>query len=210
MASGSFTEGVRPGGLTTGKEIRILLCYLVDKAGGVLRRVDLEEVLAEAELANYFVLAESLGQLSQQGLLQEQDGLLQITEEGRTVARNLAEDLPRTVREAAVRGVISAQQYAARAAAYGCEILHEEKGRAVRCRIGDEAGQLFSLTLYMPDDLTAQAVKDRFVQQGEEVYQLLLAALTQNRPLALQALNSLVPAAPAGLEEGEPSGQPPK
>ncbi len=196
MASGLFTEGVRPGGLTTGKEIRILLCYMVDKAGGQLRREDLEEVLAEAELANYFVLAESLGQLVQQGLLTEEKGLLGITEEGRTVAQNLAEDLPRTVREAAVRGVILAQQYAAKAAAYGCEIIPEEKGRAVRCRIGDEAGRLFLLELYMPDDLTAQAVKDRFVQQGEEVYQLLLAALTQNPTMAQQALDSLAPKAP--------------
>ena len=38
MAGNAFTAGVKPGGLTTSTEIRILLCYLIQHAGTPLSR----------------------------------------------------------------------------------------------------------------------------------------------------------------------------
>ncbi|MDL2252941.1 DUF4364 family protein [Ruminococcaceae bacterium OttesenSCG-928-I18] len=191
MASNAFTEGVRPGGLTTGKEIRILLCYLLDNVPQPIRRQDLEEVLVGEELANYFVMAESLAQLEQQGLLLEEEAGYLLTEEGRTVAKTLADEVPRTVREMAVRGVVRAQQYAARKAAHESEVVETSSGRYVRCNIGDETGRLFHLELYMPDELSAKAVRERFIENGDTVYELVLAALTDNRDLVQKALEKL-------------------
>ncbi len=191
MAEHSFTEGVRPGGLTTGKEIRILLCYLIDNAGGQVLRESLEEVLIGEELANYFVMAESLAQLEEQNLICEAEGAFTLTETGRTVARTLAGDLPRTVRDAAVRGVIRAQQYTAKKAAHGCEVTQQADGRRVRCQIGDEAGLLFLMELYMPDKLTAEAVREEFIEHGDKIYELMLAALTGNRDMAEKALDEM-------------------
>ena len=190
MASNAFTEGVRPGGLTTGKEIRILLCYLLDSVPAPVRREDLEEVLVGEELANYFVMAESLTQLQKQGLMTEQEGVCSLTEEGRTVAKTLADEVPKTIRETAVRGVIRAQQYAAKKAAHESEIIETTNGRCVRCSIGDTTGRLFQLELYMPDALTAETVRERFIENGDSVYELVLAALTDNRELAEKALES--------------------
>ena len=34
----AFTAGVRPGGLTSSTEIRLLLCYLVKNAGPITRQ----------------------------------------------------------------------------------------------------------------------------------------------------------------------------
>ena len=34
----AFTAGVRPGGLTSSTEIRLLLCYLVKNAGPIARQ----------------------------------------------------------------------------------------------------------------------------------------------------------------------------
>ncbi|MDL2324872.1 DUF4364 family protein, partial [Ruminococcaceae bacterium OttesenSCG-928-A16] len=151
----------------------------------------LEDVLLGQELVNYFVMAESLAQIKQQGLIQGDDDGYTVTEDGRTVGQTLAAELPRTVRDTAVRGVILAQQYAAKQAAHQAEVAPAENGFTVRCRIEDITGPLFAVDLYMPDMLSANAVKEKFIQQGDEVYKLLLAAVTGNRTLADKVLDTL-------------------
>lgn len=187
----TYNEGVRPGGLTTTTEIRILLCYLLDSVTAPISRQQIEDVLLGEELVNYFAMAESLGQLIDQRLVEGDENGYLLTEAGRTVAQTLAQDVPRSVRDTAVRGVIRAQQYAAKAAAHRCTIINQDPGRFVRCSIGDETGPLFQLELYMPDDLSAEKVRDKFVANGDEVYKLVLAALTDNFQLAKSAIESL-------------------
>lgn len=187
----TFNEGVRPGGLTSSTEIRILLCYLLDSTEAPVSRQQIEEVLLGEELVNYFVLAEGLGQLKEQKLVNEKDGLFFITETGRTVGRDLAQDIPKTVREAAVRGVIRAQHYAAKAAVNNSIIQKTEQGYQVQCSIGDTKGKLFGLELYMPNELTAQTVQQCFIEKGDEVYKLILAGLTGDTQLAAKTITAL-------------------
>lgn len=191
MSNQPFAEGVKPGGLTTGPEIRILLCYLLDSVNTPVSRQQLEDVVLGEELANYFVMADSLAGVVEQGLVEQTEAGYRITPAGRTVGRTLADEVPRTVREAAVRGVIRAQQYAAKAAAHHSEISKNETGLSVNCQIGDTAGPLFQMQLYMPDELTASAVREKFISKGNEVYKLVLAALTDDRALAENALHHI-------------------
>lgn len=191
MAGNTFNEGVRPGGLTTGTEIRILLCYLLDSVSTPVTRNQIEEALLGEELANYFAMAESLDTLLQQELISETPEGYTITETGRTVARTLARDVPRTVRDAAVRGVIRAQQFAALQAAHHGEVQKTDTGYMVQCGIGDTTGSLFKMELYMPDELSAETVKNKFIAKGDEVYKLVLAALTGDTALAEKALKNI-------------------
>lgn len=196
MSGHHFTEGVKPGGLTNSTEIRILLCYLLDAIDVPVSRLQLEQVLLGEELVNYFAMAESLALLEEQKLITKSSAGFVITEAGRNIGRTLAHDVPRSVRDAAVRGVIRAQQYAAKKAVHDTDIISTEKGRLVRCAIGDDAGPLFKMELYMPDDLSAEAVKRRFIEGGDEVYKLVLAALTGNRELAEKSVQKLNPELP--------------
>lgn len=186
-----FNEGVKPGGLTSNTEIRILLCYILDAVEHPIERQQLEQVLLGEELVNYFAMAESLAQLEQQGLIVTEDGKYRITDIGRTVGRTLAHDVPRSVRDAAVRGVIRAQQYAAKQAAFQSEVAAIDKGFVVNCAINEETGSLFNMALYMPDKLSADAVRVIFTEKGDEVYKLVLAALTGDTRLAKTSLVSL-------------------
>lgn len=181
MQDNSFSEGVKPGGLTTSTEIRILICYILENTSQPVSRAQLEEVLIGEELVNYFVLAQSLTQLKEQGLISGNENGYTITEMGKTVGQTLAIDLPKTVKQAAIRGVISAQQYAAKKAAYNAEIEKCANGFQVHCRIEDVTGSLFSLSLYMPDELSAQAVKKKFIENGNDIYKLLLGSLTSSK-----------------------------
>ncbi len=54
-ANDAFTAGVRPGGLTSSTEIRLLLCYLVKNAGPITRQ-EIENALMEEALVNSFIL----------------------------------------------------------------------------------------------------------------------------------------------------------
>lgn len=191
MPGNDFTEGVRPGGLTSGPEIRILLCYILDSVGSSVTKNQLEEVLLGEALVNYFALAESIAQLIAQNLVVEDEQGLVLTERGQTVGRTLFQDLPRTVRDTAVRGVIRAQQFASKKAAHRSEIIANDRGRTVQCTIDDTAGALLKLDLYMPDDLSAEAVRDLFIEKGDVVYKLVLAALTNNRTLVERALSEM-------------------
>lgn len=191
MASNDFFEGVRPGGLTSGTEIRILICYLLDSSHSPVSRQQLEDVLLGEELVNYFAMAESLAQVKKQGLITGTDSGYTITEAGQTVGRTLAHDVPKTVRDTAVRGLIRAQQWATKESSHQSEIVRTTAGRLVRCKIDDNGEPLFQMELYMPDDLSAEAVKSSFIDKGDEVYKLVLAALTGNRQLATKALDAL-------------------
>lgn len=186
-----FYEGVKPGGLTNSKEIRILICYILDSVASPVNRSQLEEVLLGEELVNYFVMAESLSQLLEQGLITGNDEGYTVTETGHTVAQTLAHDVPKTVRDTAIRGVIRAQQFANNAAAHHCQITKIATGHMVEASIGDEEGSLFELKLYMPDEMAANSVKDTFILQGDTVYKMVLGALTNNKMLAEKALQEL-------------------
>ena len=93
----AFTGGVKPGGLTSTMEVRILLCYLIKtaaKTAAPLTRQELENALLSEELVNYFELAGGLGDLEQQGMIRLEDGRYRVTDKGSTVADTLAYDLP--------------------------------------------------------------------------------------------------------------------
>lgn len=191
MSDNRFVENVKPGGLTTATEIRILICYLLGSVPAPITREQMEEALVGEELANYFVLADSLAHLVQQGLVAQTQDTYTVTEAGRTVGNTLAIEVPRTVREAAARAVIRAQRLAALEAAHKSEIIKKEDGYAVHCVVGDEAGPLLNMEIFLPDKNSAEAAKHCFIENGDSLYKLVLAALTRDEALATQELENM-------------------
>ena len=175
----AFTAGVKPGGLTNDTEIRILLCYLIQSAAP-LTRDSMQGALLEEQLVNYFEFVSALDELENQQLIQPTDQGYIITEKGAVVARTLADDLPRSVRESAILAVIRLQSWAHRAAENHAQVLHDDGGYRVVCSIRDEGQpESFRLELAMPDNLTAEEVKNRFIARGSQIYNTLLECLTQ-------------------------------
>ena len=175
----AFTAGVKPGGLTDSTEIRLLLCYLIKPAGPVTRET-LEGALLQEELVNYFEFAGALGELEHQQLVTIEERGYKITDKGAKVADTLAEDLPRSVRESAILAVIRLQSWAHRAAQNHAAVEHDANGYKVVCIIRDEGQpESFRLELAMPDALTAEEVKNRFIARGSQIYMSFLEKLTQ-------------------------------
>ena len=176
----AFTAGVRPGGLTSSTEIRLLLCYLVQHSGPVTQH-QLETALMDAQLVNYFEIGSCLDDIRRQGLVERTGDEYAITPKGRRVARELTQDLPLSVRERAVAAVVKAQLWTRKQAEYSAVISERQDGHCtVRCMINRLDERLFCLELGMPDRLTAELVKKQFILKGNEIYQLLINKLTED------------------------------
>lgn len=175
----AFTAGVKPGGLTDDTQIRILLCYLV-KTAGPLTRDTLQGALLQEQLVNYFEFADALADVEKQQLVTlDTEGQYSITEKGSTVADTLALDLPRTVRESAIRAVMQIQSWRHKAAMNRARVEEEDGEYTVWCAIGDLGSDVFRLQLAMPDKLTAETIKNNFTAHGSEIYSKVMDMLTQ-------------------------------
>lgn len=178
MPGDALTAGVKNGGLNSRTEIRILLCYLIKTAAPTTVQ-QLEEALLGEELVNYFEMTSALADLENNGLVEKDKDTYTITHKGSVIADTLAEDLPRTVRETAIRGVIRSQIWMKKAAQNLAKVVKGPDGYRVECSIADMGQEVFALTLAMPDELTANAVRKRFVEDGANIYALLLNQLTE-------------------------------
>lgn len=174
----AFTAGVKPGGLTSDTEIRILLCYLIKSTGPVTRDA-LQTAILQEQLVNYFEFVNALNELEVQGLATKNEEGYRITDKGMVVANTLAEDLPRSVRESAIRALIRIQGWLHKAAQNRASVRRSENGYTVTCTIGEMGQDVFQLRLTMPDAMTAEVVKNRFIAQGSEIYASLLTTLTK-------------------------------
>ena len=181
----AFTAGVRPGGLTNSTEIRLLLCYLVKNAGPITR-TEIENALMEEALVNYFEIGSCLDDIARQGLVVlQKKGTVEryaITDKGCKVAQELAYDLPRSVRERAVAAVLRAQTWARKEAEYSACIREKSDGHcSVRCTVKALDQELFCLDLGTPDRMSAELVKKQFILKGNEIYQMLITKLTEDK-----------------------------
>ncbi len=176
----AFTGGVKPGGLTNGTQIRLLLCYLL-RCAGPLTREEIETSLLGEQLVNYFELSSGLEELMRRKLASRSGAGYSVTEKGAKVAQELEEDLPRSVREAAVCAAVRAQAWTKKSAEYHAEIQETKRGYSILCSIRGIDREDFSLQFMMPDRPTAEMVRQRFILHGNEVYRALLQNLTEPR-----------------------------
>ena len=188
MSNQAFTGGVRPGGLTTSTEIRILLCYLLKCVDIPLTRAEIEGALLGEELVNYFELSDALDKLCSLGHLEQTPEGYKITPSGSSLADTLSSELPRSVRESAVNAVLTAQQYKRKLAQHKAQVIKTEDGWRTKCTIEDLGEPVFSFDLYLPDELTADAVKERFISEGDQIFRCMLGLLTGNRQMAMDAI----------------------
>ena len=111
-ANDAFTAGVRPGGLTSSTEIRLLLCYLVKNAGPIARQ-EIENAPDGRSAGQLLSRSAPVWMISPGSSSSPCKGnVYSITDKGRKVAQELATTCPRSVRERAVAAVLRCQTWA--------------------------------------------------------------------------------------------------
>lgn len=179
----TFTAGIQLGGLTEGREIRILVCYLLSKVEEPMSFDELTETIAENGSANYFEFADALAELRESGCVvsfKTETGINKytVTEMGKEAAKALEGDLPLSVKE---KALTSAQNIIRRRRIEKenlVTISKTEDGYMVHLRVTDIGTDLMDLALFMPTEEQAEAVKEKFLSNPAETYMTILVSLT--------------------------------
>lgn len=174
----AFGEGVKPGGLYTEKEIKILICYMLDGVGEPLSETAVTDILYSGGMANFFEISAAVQDLLERGHLNEEEGLLSLTDTGHQVAQTLARMVPFTLRERSVEAAIKLLARQKRQRDTKVTITSQEKGCLVTCCICDGQDPLMEVTLRVGDEWQAKLIEERFLEEPTLVYRSLIAVLT--------------------------------
>ncbi len=178
----TFTAGIRPGGLTDGGEIRILICHILMEADSPMSFDELTEAVLSDGAANYFEFSDALAELESSGCvlaLKSPAGISEysLTEKGRAVEATLVGKLPLSIKEKsaeAARNILRRRRIEKENLV---SITKTEDGFKVHMRVTDIGTDLMELSLFMPDEEQAAFVRERFLSNPAETYSKVLEAL---------------------------------
>ena len=182
-----FTAGVQPGGLTTGLEVRLMICYLLYRVGEPMSFTQLNETFQRDGLVNYFEFAQTLEWLCQTdhvkvNTLPDGTAVYSLQELGVQTARTFERSLPRSVREKAVESALQLLTRARREQENLIEIQKVQDGFQLRIRMIDIGSDLMDLALFVPTMKECEQMKEHFLEDPISFYQGVLTMLQEGIP----------------------------
>lgn len=181
-----FRAGVRPGGPTTGDEVKILICYILSKIEGPMSFSQLHEALSEQELVNYFELVSAMDALENTGHIESSpDGAgaqsYSVTELGRNAAGVIKGLLPASVRDRALRSASRLLRRKKREKEVVARITASGAGFEVKLGLPGGGSELLGLSVFCPTREEAELVRKRFLNDPTYIYKGVLALLTGDK-----------------------------
>ncbi len=177
----AFTQGIKPGGLRSKSEIKLLVCYIICKIDNGISKNQLNEILTGEGLANYFEANEALAEVVKTGNVrieyEDEEEILFPTDLGKANTAQLENDLPYSVRETALNSAIEMKSKLKRAQENSIDIVPHGNGYDVTVSIMDNDDKLMSVTLYVADSAQADYVKEKFLQDPVKMYSTIVALL---------------------------------
>ena len=178
----AMPQGVKPGGLRTKNQIRVLLCYLLKNIDSEISKNGLNELIQETSLANFFEIGDALSQLTEEGNLSENfhdgDRYYSLTSKGESFVEDIDTELPLSVRKEVVNTAIG---IVAREKMRGTVETHKEKlerGYHVTLSVKDGDTVMMQTVLYAADSVQAEAVMEKFTSAPEKLYGGIIDILT--------------------------------
>lgn len=192
MGNDALDAGIRPGGLRSKQDIKILICYIISRTRVELSRESLEQALIRSQLVNYFEVPDCINDLISKGNIAVENGCCVLTSSGKEIADNLELSLPPAVRDRAVGTALEIFEREKRERENPVNITPCENGFSVECKIlGGQAGDLLSLKLNVADKEQARVIKEHFLENPDIIYSATIALLTGNKDFAKTTLEAL-------------------
>ncbi len=177
----ALDEGIIPGGLRSKDEIKVLVCYLLKNIDGGLTREQIGSIMQERGIANYFEAMDAVSDLlsngSVTGDLVDDKEYLHVTESGKEAVSLVEKDLPKTVRENAIRSAIHLITLERNAKENEVKIEPAQDGYTVTFTMKAGESTLMELSIFSGDRDLAEKVKDNFLEDPAKVYSSILAGL---------------------------------
>ncbi len=192
MAGDVLTSGIEPGGLTTSYEIKMLVCYLFRNLKAKLTSQEINDILQENGLVNYFELSSAVSDLIRLGHLEvsEDTETLSLTASGLEAANNFESSIPYSVREKAVKAGVKFLARKKRDLENKVTIKSGESEHKLNIKMMlNRESDLLNLTLTLPDRAQADVMKRQFLSDPELFYKGVLALLTGD----MKTVGELIP-----------------
>ena len=178
MEQNLFTEGVRPGSVTTPEEVHMLICYIFREAKQPVTLDQVNEVLQRQALVNYFEFAEAAERLIRMGHLQPQENdRYVLSDEGAALADTFRQKLP-PARERAQKALDDVLTLLRRQQENKVRVKKVGDGYQITLTITDIGSDLMSLSLFLPTEKECEQVRRRFLNDPALLYKGTMALLT--------------------------------
>ncbi len=174
MFSDAMSAGVKPGGLFSRTEIRVLICYLLHHIKSPLPLDKVKERLHFDGIANFFEVAYAIADLEENGNISiafTENKLDYYVAAGdcHNIATAIGTSVPLTVREKAIE---IAEQVLNRIKYERENKVTTEKaehGIYVTCTVMENEMEMISVKLLVPDEETANTVRENFYENPVSV-----------------------------------------
>ncbi len=150
--------------------VQVYALYLLNELGE-LTEYQMNEIALEEECVSVFLLIEALGSLEEKLLVEKNDTIYKITDNGKVMLREFKNTVPLSIRENSLET--------------GLKILaRDEFERSVKCRIIEEKGTYFlsvrflnemggpdllDTKIYAPNEEQAQKMYEHFMSDPSEI-----------------------------------------
>ena len=177
----AFNEGIEPGGLRNKNEIKLLICYLLKTIDAPITRERIGDVIQDQSIANYFETMDAVSDLLSNGSIDSdfvgEKEYLKITDIGRSACEVVEKDLPKTVREKAVKSALRFMTLEKNAKENDVRIEPTSDVYNISFSMKDNGTVLMELTMYVADRAQAEQLKNNFIEDPARVYSTILASL---------------------------------
>lgn len=182
MEKDAFSLGVAPGGLKGRAEIKLMICYLLKNLDKPLTRTQINEILQQDGIANYFEINGAISDLVSAGKITSEvvddDELITITARTELSVAVIERDLPRSLREKAVSAALNVLQRERIKKESIVTVEPYSDGFHVTFCVTDMDTELLKVTVYVTDERQVEIVKRNFYRSAVDIYSDLISSLT--------------------------------
>jgi len=165
------------GALNYRAEIKILICYILSALKEPVPETELTQVLHYEGITNYFDASEAISELIKNECIKEYNGGFVVTEKGADLAETLKQSVALTVRERDIKVVARMLALRRHKKETDIEITKCERGLNVSLNIVEGNYSLLKLSLNVADEISANFIKERILEDPSYVYAGLIELL---------------------------------
>ncbi len=182
MENDAFSLGVAPGGLRDRAEIKLMVCYLLKTLDRPLSRIQINEILQQHGIANYFEINAALSDLiSAKQVISElcDDGeTVTITEKAKLDVAVIERDLPKSLREKAVNAALRVLKRERIKKESKVDVTPHNDGFHVTFTVNEFDTELLKITVFATDERQIETVKNNFYDNAVDIYSNVISSLT--------------------------------
>lgn len=171
-------------------DVKVLLCYLLDKLKCPVTESQLYEIALNSEIINYFYYTEAMEALIKNGsvrkVIRGEETYIELEEKGRFGADYFNGSIPYYFRKRLLKEALYYFARIKRESEADIDIVTTDNGCEVKCTIKDTGFDLMRLSLYAPDEDQAQLIKEKIMLDPAGFYSMVIGFALENKEEAVE------------------------